>query len=632
MRFLNLLGVGVFLSGTLALAQFSPGPLSRAHSAFEGPTNCARCHSIGAGNRRFKCLSCHVEIRTRLASRRGLHSALLKSDPSERECVRCHSEHNGEEFVPIRWDVSLDEFDHRQTGYPLEGAHSRQQCRACHKPAFMRPAERRGIQMKDLHRSYLGLSRECIACHADAHFGQLGPDCGRCHDLSRWKNIPRFDHSTAKFPLAGAHGKVECKKCHLTVEKPKPHVKFTGFAFALCNDCHKDPHRGAFTAPCQSCHNERVWKPAHNLVAFDHSKTKFPLSGKHDGLACEKCHRTSDFRQPVAHARCADCHQDRHKGQFLSRADRGECAACHTVDGWKPAVFTVADHARTRYPLEGRHAAVACARCHLPAGERTVYRVRFEQCADCHQDPHQGQLADSPTPRCEDCHTVKGFRPSTFTLTRHRGARYPLAGAHVAVPCMDCHREHNALPSPGRYRFTDTACGACHPDPHEERFRGRMLAARGGRPAGCEACHTNLTWRDLTPFDHTTTAFALTGAHRAVACRDCHRPPGAAASARKGQFHAAPERCSGCHEDVHEGQFLTRSKSADCSGCHMTLAWKPSTFDHNTQSRYQLTGAHVNVPCRLCHKTGRDAGGRVVVVYGATPRECAACHGNQITN
>ena len=71
-------------------------------------------------------------------------------------------------------------------------------------------------------------------------------------------------------------------------------------------------------------------------------------------VACADCHTHGDFKTPVAHALCADCHKDAHHGQFAARADKGECGACHTVEGFKPSTFTVAAHAATMYPLDGR--------------------------------------------------------------------------------------------------------------------------------------------------------------------------------------------------------------------------------------------------------------------------------------
>ena len=68
----------------------------------------------------------------------------------------------------------------------------------------------------------------------------------------------------------------------------------------------------------------------------------------------------------------------------VKRADAGECSACHTVEGFKPAKFGLVEHKATAYPLEGKHAAVACAKCHLPAGKATLYRIKFALCSDCH--------------------------------------------------------------------------------------------------------------------------------------------------------------------------------------------------------------------------------------------------------
>ena len=63
----------------------------------------------------------------------------------------------------------------------------------------------------------------------------------------------------------------------------------------------------------------------------------------------------------------------------------------------------------------------------------------------------------------------------------------------------------------------------------------------------------------------------------------------------------------------------------DCAGCHEPVRWKPSNFDHN-RSAYPLDGAHRSVKCELCHKSYVRLGGRQVLVYRNTPKECAQCH------
>jgi hypothetical protein len=628
------LAVLCVLAAGLARAQFSPGPLSKAHSSLNGPAHCTACHAIGAGTTKFKCLGCHTEIRSRLAERRGLHATLVKQIGDQSACVRCHSEHNGEVFVPIRWDVDLDQFDHRQTGYPLEGAHHGLACQKCHTPERIPASERSKIRMKDMRRTYLGLTPACLTCHADEHRGQLSADCQRCHGFVKWKPAGGFDHAKAKFRLTGAHERVVCSKCHVKEEAPKPFVKYTGLAFSSCSPCHNDPHRCAFAAPCQSCHNDVVWKQVRMAEVFDHSRTKFPLDGKHAEVPCAKCHRSTNFKEPVAHDQCISCHkEDPHKGQFLARNGGIECAGCHTAKGWKPSTFIAARHSETHYPLAGRHVEVACAKCHIPKGAATVYKVAFERCTDCHADTHKTQFASAPHfNRCEECHTVGGFRPSTFTLARHQKSDYPLRGSHTAVACGECHSDRaEAHPAAGRFRYSDRSCTSCHQDPHQGQFRERMAVMHAGEsPAGCESCHTMRSWHDLTRFDHAKTSFALAGTHRGVACADCHKPANPSLGIKSVVYKSAPQFCGGCHEDPHGGQFASFDASGGCVRCHGVSRWTPTSFDHDRDTSFKLAGAHSDVQCKLCHITRRELKGKSVVFYKPTPRECTSCHGPNI--
>ena len=613
-----------------AKAQISPGPLSKAHQSLSGTTQCASCHQFGASTPTFKCLDCHKEVAQRLASKHGYHAQIQMRNPNGKECVRCHLEHNGEDFSLIHWEPSLKQFDHRLTGYNLEGKHAGVACEKCHTPSHMVPAEGTLIKMKELSKSFFGLSQTCLTCHADPHKGQLSNECQRCHTTDGWKPAPLFNHATSKYPLTGAHERVPCAKCHPTVADTKPFVKYTGLSFAKCTGCHTDPHKGSFTQPCESCHSTRNWKEIKGLQGFDHSKTKYPLLGKHKTVACEDCHKHGDFKAQIPFAKCMDCHKDYHGGQFLKRVGGAECAVCHTVDGFKPSTFTVKDHEATKYPLEGLHVKVACDKCHLPKAENTLFKIIQTQCKDCHEDIHKGQFKGAPyEDRCEECHDVKGFKPGHFGLDRHKKTRFPLTGGHAAVLCVDCHKPVPAgSATPVKYRFEDRSCTACHQDPHKGQFRERMEAKRAdGTTAGCEACHTTASWKELNRFDHSKTKFPLLGAHRGVACADCHRPPGLETTLKNVDYREAPKSCTGCHKDVHVGQFATRKDAADCSGCHDSARWKPSKFDHDKRTPFSLEGAHRNVACDDCHKVTRQVDGKAVLFYKPTPRECKACHG-----
>lgn len=618
------------------MAQISPGPLSRPHQSLDGATQCTSCHRLGGGEAVFKCLECHNEIAAGLAARRGLHASYGIKAGSSQECARCHSEHNGREFPLIKWDVKS--FDHKQTGYALEGKHAGLTCSGCHTPARIAPAQKQLIKIHDMTRTFLGLSTACTTCHQDTHSGRLGQNCAQCHNNTDWKNTAgQFDHAKTRYPLTGLHVQVKCQQCHTPGADNTP--RYAGLPFNKCSDCHSDPHKGSFAQQsCQSCHNTSGWKrvaPSSLNQAFDHSKTSYPLLGKHQQVDCVSCHRRGDFKQPLAFGQCKDCHQDDHQGQFAKRLDGGACASCHSVDGFKPAKFGLKEHQSTAYPLQGKHAALVCAQCHIPKGKETLYQIKFDRCLDCHQDEHQGQFAAAPyLNQCEHCHTLDDYKPSTFGLARHKQTRFVLSGAHLAVACQDCHKPGRPASSQAKfaalYRFPDMACTTCHEDPHRGQFRERMQRIVSGQVAGCEACHSTKSWKDLARFDHSQTDFSLVGAHRAVACIDCHKPPNLETRLIHADFRAAPKQCENCHSDVHGAQFAKAGGVTVCADCHNSTRWKPSLFDHDRRTAFSLQGAHRDVPCGDCHRLTRAVDGKTVLFYRPTPKQCADCHGANV--
>ena len=616
----------LFLIAPLAAkAQISPGPLSRAHRDLNGSTACVKCHEVSMSSPNLRCLECHKDIATRLEQKRGYHPSLVGSAPGSTSCARCHSEHNGENFQLVKWNPK--EFDHAKAGFVLDGKHNGLACEKCHNAKNIVPAERASISVKDVSKTYLGLSRACASCHEDKHQGRLGQNCLQCHNTTDWKAANKeFDHSKTRYPLTGAHVQVKCQSCHTT--QPDGTVKYVGLRYSTCDACHKDIHHGEFTQPCAQCHSTGSWKQTAFAREFDHSKTKFALSGKHINLACGTCHKGGDFKAPIKHDLCADCHADPHSGQFAKRADKGKCESCHTDEGWKPSKFLAADHSSTGFPLRDAHFKVDCAKCHIPAGKATQYKVKFALCTDCHKDVHESQFAGAPyRNRCQECHNEKSFHAQTFTLERHQKSSFVLTGGHLAVACNDCHKPAGES-KPVTYHFTNLSCATCHEDPHKGQFKARMeRVTASGKAAGCEACHTTKTWSDLHLFDHSATKFALVGAHRAVECAGCHRPPALERNLRNVDFTQAPMTCEECHNDPHGSQFAHTDKVTRCVECHDAARWKPSSFDHE-KTAFSLKGAHQNTPCKGCHMHFRDVEGKQVLFYKPTPAKCADCHGS----
>jgi hypothetical protein len=625
---------GFLLATNNAHAQISPGPLAKAHESLNGATQCNSCHEFGTKTPTFKCLECHKEIARDLSTKQGYHAQIGMQNPNGRDCIRCHLEHNGEDFTLIHWEPSQKQFDHKLTGYPLVDKHAAVACEKCHTAAHMVPAIRALIKKKDLNKSFQGMGKECVNCHEDVHKGQLGPDCTSCHNIIDWKQANQFDHSKTKYPLTGLHAKVTCEKCHFP-SGPDKTVKYKGLKFDTCTACHTDPHKGAFKGTCESCHTTSGWKIINNLSAqFDHSKTKYPLEGMHAKVSCTDCHAKGDFKKEIDFSKCANCHTpDPHKGQFQARASKGDCAECHTVTGkdWKPTLFGVKEHATSKYPLDGKHATVACDKCHTPAGKDTIYKVKFAACTDCHKDAHDNQFTIAPYQnRCEDCHTVKDFHRSTYTVAKHKNSRFALTGAHAAVSCAECHkiglggRTDKILP----FHFEDRTCTACHTDPHKGEFKDRMALRRAdGTVLGCEACHNVRTWIDVKGFDHSKTKFDLVGAHRVVTCGECHKTlPGT----HEIQFKGTPQNCDACHTDAHGGQFAAKNNVTPCADCHVVQRWIPSTFDHEKRTQFPLTGGHQNVGCAQCHSLTREIQGKQVLFYKPTPKACMDCHGTDV--
>ncbi len=152
-----------------------------------------------------------------------------------------------------------------------------------------------------------------------------------------------------------------------------------------------------------------------------------------------------------------------------------------------------------------------------------------------------------------------------------------------AKSCSDCHE--------GWEGISDEKCIKCHPiveltdaskssiaSIHEKAFITKQ---------NCVACHTDHRGENgkLTKgFDHSSLG---SGAN----CLNCHQT-----EAPQKDFHA--------------------NLAQNCSNCHTTDTWKNAKFDHDL-SEFPLTGKHMQVSCKDCHKTEH---------FTKLDKSCLSCH------
>jgi hypothetical protein len=334
-------------------------------------------------------------------------------------CGSCHVVDDWKKLVGSAKEKAF----HEKTKYPLRGAHVTAECRGCHGPL---PGEKKE-RMKGLAFA------ACTDCHFDAHTGQLqaapageARTCDRCHSVEGYLPV-RFeleDHARTRFALEGGHRAAACAGCHpkdpdAAARVPaatRKRLEAMGRPVRVaperlqvekasdCRSCHKDPHRGQFDARmkaskeagaqgCEACHAVAAWRQ----LQFDHARdTKYPLAGKHAKAACRSCHRQAPdgaVRWRPLDAACGACHADPHAAQFAV-AGATDCGRCHEPEGWKQPLKFVHRDPFTKFLLEGKHAPLACAKCHaeVAVGGAKIrrYRPLPQACEGCHADFHKG--------------------------------------------------------------------------------------------------------------------------------------------------------------------------------------------------------------------------------------------------
>ena len=446
--------------------------------------------------------------------------------------------------------------------------------------------------------------------------------CDRCHTTEAWstiKNDSGFDHAQTSFALTGRHANVSCAGCHLG----RGLQELT----SECRGCHADPHRAEFGIDCARCHTVVGWRQPARFVAM-HEVTRFPLLGTHRQLECKACHANQQKNEFVSvSVSCATCHRgDYNASRLPGHAALGfplACEECHDVErpSWIPARYR-----HRRFAPEGAHAVLACQDCH-----KGSYEGNSVECFSCHRDDFNRAMSPNhlggnyPT-KCANCHNTSTWRPAQVN---HDLTGFPLTGGHDISDCKRCH-------TGGQYSGLSKECITCH----EADFKGTTNPQHAGRfPTACTTCHTTTSWKPAT-FDHASTRFPLTGRHTATPCVSCHV---------NGQWSGLPIDCYACHATdytrVTNPNHAGANYPRDCTPCHTTSGWKPSTFAHDPKFPIytgkhrgewtRCTDCHTNAAnylvysCVDCHehnKTETDSQHRGVRNYSYVSTECYRCH------
>lgn len=581
-----------------AHAQFlSPGALSQAHANIDGDDNCGKCHESGKQVVARLCLDCHKDLGGQLAASRGLHGKQYKGQ----DCETCHVEHIGKGTKLIRWPGGAPEkLDHRLTGWNLDGGHTKVTCAKCHtktsplgKPQFVgtkttcvgchkdphagkftaecqkchtvnewKTFDKKAFDHKlaayQLTGKHVDVACEkchtgtppkwkpltfstCESCHEDVHKGTFKPKpCTQCHDTGSWTSgADKMRTNHPKLSLANGHAKLDCKVCH---DKGNDKPPSKGLA---CLGCHKPIHVAKFGTRCESCHASIKWVGLPEAVGRDnHGKTRYPLEAKHTTVECKGCHLASkpvaQRYRSLAFTACAPCHPDQHKGEFLAR-NKGDCAQCHTLQGFTPTTFGLTQHTTTAFALDGKHAATPCSACHTGARPRVSFAVPKRACLDCHQNPHGTQFATEMTKNgCATCHTTFDWHQPHIDHTK-----WPLVGSHARTPCAACHGEQKAGAQPAAYRGIPRDCEGCHDDIHANQFKSQPAKA-------CATCHDADTFRIAAKFDHTKTNYPLDGKHATVACAKCHATEPLRNGSTSVRWRLGYAQCKDCHANPHK--------------------------------------------------------------------------------
>lgn len=421
----------------------------------------------------------------------------------------------------------------------------------------------------------------------------------------------------------------KCLVCHTEIKKYKKNKKgFHGSTNKKCIECHSD-HKG-----------RNYYSTEVNKENFNHNQTGYILKGQHKNLKCLDCHtrtrekkllKKSDTRYFGEKNNCINCHKkdDIHffQGEYASKS----CEMCHNQDSWKK----VTNFSHKKFNLLGNHQKLSCTKCHAPNGlESAKYSwpdLAEKKCMSCHGSAHTGgQGMGVNDKECTKCHNQKSFKIENFNHGLITGLE--LRGKHAKIDCTQCHIQTKDTLKIGKkdykWRGLERDCLTCHKDYH---LFGNQLMGKNKSLRNCKICHFEENFKETTFNHNIQTMFPLRGQHQKLKCNDCHKVNKNNSSNRIYQWPELKEKsCQTCHKNPHLNSPNKIYTDKKCSGCHNPTSWKMANletkdFDHNRDTRFELTGKHKKVTCDKCHEVN---GQQKYIFDNGEKGFCISCHPN----
>jgi hypothetical protein len=267
-----------------------------------------------------------------------------------------------------------------------------------------------------------------------------------------------------------------------------------------------------------------------------------------------------------------------------------DCNQCHNSGSWQIASDNKKfDHFKeTGFELEGQHKKLECNRCH----QDLSFKGLGNQCMDCHTDIHQTSVGND----CKRCHNSENWFVQNIADI-HSENGFFLEGAHVAVSCIDCHKNNN---SQVWSRMTGQ-CISCHTTDYQNTKNPNHIQA--GYSTDCIECHSpqSAVWKS----DFFHYFFPLSQGHSGLTCVQCHQNK---------PYNQVSSDCISCHQNDYNSATDPNHKQSgfptDCAKCHTTqVGWSPAKYDDHDADFFPIySGNHKGAwtKCTDCHNNSSN--------------------------